>query len=84
MEEYIELTVDRAIIDIPENAVEVTVTAKVYMDGKIEEVSRTYDMKEVREMVRKADEGYIDDDDRFCITEKGLAWLEEQEALKNN
>ena len=59
-------------------------TAKVYMDGEIKEVSRTYDMKEVREMIRKADEGYIDDDDRFVITEKGLAWLEEQEALKNN
>lgn len=40
-------------------------------------------MKEIQEAVRKADEGYIDEDDVFTITEKGrdyASWLEEREA----
>lgn len=78
--EYINLTEHRAMIYLPENTVEVTVAEKVYADGKLQEVSQTYDMQEIREMFRKADDGYIDDDDRFVITDKGLAWLEEQRS----
>ena len=34
-------------------------------------------LSDIREAFRKADDGYIDDDDRYMITEKGLKWLEE-------
>ena len=78
-QEYIELQEHRAMIYLPEKAVEIIVNAKVYIDGKIQKVSLTYDMEQIREMFRKADEGYIDDDDTFVITDKGLAWLEGQE-----
>ena len=33
-------------------------------------------------MFRKADEGYIDDDDTFVITDKGRAFLEELESRR--
>ncbi len=81
--EYIELQEHRAMIHLPENAVEVTMEAKVFENGELQTVSKTYNMSQIREMFRKADDGYIDDDDRFTITEKGLEWLEEQERLKN-
>ena len=77
--EYIELAEHRAVMCLPENAVEVTMTAKVYTDGDLQTVSMTYDMAQIREMFRKADEGYIDEGDKFYITEKGLACLEEME-----
>lgn len=77
--EYIELKEHRAVLYLPENAVEVTMTAKVYVDGGLQTVSMTYDIAQIREMFRRADDGYIDDDDRFTITEKGLAYLEEME-----
>ena len=80
----IDLYVHRAIIELPENTVALTIAAKVYMDGEIKEVLKDYSISEIREMFRKADDGYIDENDRFMITEKGLAWLEEQERLKNN
>lgn len=81
--EGIELTNERAILDIPENCVELTLVCKVYLDGKLQSVQRTLVMKEIQEAVRKADEGYIDEDDRFYLTEKGedrLNWIDEQEA----
>lgn len=73
----IELQCNRAMIEIPENAVEIEMICKVYEEGGIIETKRTLDMSDIREACRKADEGYIDDDDRFEITDKGRAWLEE-------
>ena len=73
----IELTEHRAIMYLPENSVEVTVTAKVFENGELQMVSKTYGMQEIREMFRKADDGYIDEDDTFVLTEKGKAWFEE-------
>lgn len=79
----IAITSARAMIEVPENCVEMTLTCKVYLDGKLQEVQRTLTMKEIQEAVRKADEGYIDEDDVFTLTEKGMDyanWLEEREA----
>ena len=81
-QKYIELQEHRAMIYLPEKAVEIIVNAKVYIDGKIQKVSLTYDMEQIREMFRKADEGYIDDDDRFVLTDKGRALLEEMEIKR--
>lgn len=72
----IELQSHRAMIEIPENALEIEMICKVYEDGGIIEAKRTLDMSDIREACRKADEGYIDDDDRFRLTDKGSAWLE--------
>ena len=75
--EEIELVSHRAMLEMPNNAVEAKMLIKVFQDGELIEVSKTLDMDEIREAFRKADDGYVDDDDRFVITEKGMAWLEE-------
>ena len=80
MESYIDLRMHRAIIDLPENSIEIVVKAKIYDGGEIKEVSSVYDLASIREMFRKADDGYIDDDDVFTITDKGRKYLEELES----
>ena len=81
---FVTLQEHRAMIYLPENSVEVTVTAKVFENGELQTVSMTYGMSQVREMFEKADRGYIDDDDRFVITDKGMEWLEELERERND
>ena len=83
-QEYIELTNHRAMIEIPENAVEVRMIVKVYVDGEIETVSSTLNQEMIREAFRKADDGYIDEDDRFVLTKNGLRYLEELERERNS
>ena len=73
----VELIQHRAIVEMPENAVEITIDAKVYHDGELISVKRKMDMSEIREAFQKADDGYIDDDDRFVLTEKGKAFFDE-------
>ena len=83
-QEYIELTNHRAMIEIPENSVEVKMNIKVYVDGEIKTVSATLDQEMIREVFRKADDGYVDENDRFMITEQGLKYMEELERERNN
>lgn len=75
--EEIELMNHRAIIEIPENSVKLKLVIDVYDDddGEIKTVSAEYGLSQIREMFRKADNGYIDDDDKFYITEKGREYL---------
>lgn len=75
--ETIELQNHRAMIELPENTVSLTLTAKVYYEGELVTVGKDYSISEIREMFRKADDGYIDDDDRFVLTDRGKAFLEE-------
>lgn len=76
----VELLQARAIIWIPENAVEGDMIFKIYHNGQIREVRRTMDMKEIREAIRKG-EDYIDDDDIFVLTEKGKDALLTEESM---
>lgn len=71
----IELREHRAMVYLPENAVDINILATVYEDGNIHEVSRRMGMEEIRDAFRKADDGYIDDDDTFIITDKGIDFL---------
>ena len=82
--EMVELMNHRAMVELPENAVEITVNAKVYHDGRLISVGKTMDMEEIRTAFRKADDGYIDDEDTFVITEKGKAWLDEQQKQRES
>ena len=81
-EKYVELPEHRAMVMLPENAVQIQIIAKVFEDGDIQNVSMTYDLSDIREMFRKADEGYIDENDRFVLTDKGRAYLEELERSR--
>lgn len=77
--EEVLLDVHRAMIELPEEACEVEMNVKVFHDGRMITVRRTIMFGEIREAFRKADDGYIDEDDRFVITEKGRRMLEEME-----
>lgn len=79
-EKFVELQEHRAMVHLPENAVEVTIQAKVFHNDGILSVKKEMKMEDIREAFRKADDGYIDDDDMFVITEKGREFL----AEKNN
>lgn len=81
--ETVELDEHRAMIYLPENAVEIEVKAKVYHEGEIIDASKKMTLEDIREAFRKADDGYIDDDDVFYITDKGKALLEEYKNSSN-
>lgn len=83
----VELNNQYAIVEIPENCVELTLQCTVYLDGKLQTVMRTMSMKEIKEAFGEyqvAEEcGYIPPDAKFVLTEKGkdLAnWLDEEDA----
>ena len=79
-ESTVELTEHRAMICLPEDSVEVEINAKVFHEGKLISVTKKMTMSDLREAFRKADDGYIDDDDRFVLTEKGKAFFDELEG----
>lgn len=81
--ETVELDEHRAMIYLPENAVEVKVEAKVYHEGGLIDASKKMTLEDIREAFRKADDGYIDDDDEFYLTDKGRALLEEYKNSPN-
>ena len=76
-QEMIELMNHRAMIELPENSVEVEIKCRVFHEGELLNVSRKMTMEELRTAFRKADDGYIDEDDSFVLTDKGLAYLDE-------
>ena len=79
----VELTNHRAMIELPEDAVEVELNIKVFHEGELIIVTTTLSMSDIRTAFKKADDGYIDEDDRFVLTERGKAWLEEYESGEN-
>ena len=81
-EETIELQEHRAMINLPENTVDLIVIAKVYHDGELVQVRKQYGISDIRAMFQKADDGYVDENDQFVLTEAGLAFLEEEEAKR--
>lgn len=76
MKNEVELKEHRAMICLPESAVEATMIVKVFHNGKLIEVKRVLGISDLRLAFQKADEGYIDDEDRFELTDKGREWLE--------
>ena len=83
----VELTNEYAIVEIPENCIELTLECKVYLDGKLQTVMRTMDMNAIREAFGEyeaAEEcGYIPPNAIFTLTEKGKDisnWLDEEDA----
>lgn len=72
----IELQTHRAMVELPENAVEVELTVTVYSEGELLDVRQVLSLADIREAFRKADEGYFDEDDTFVLTDKGRAFLD--------
>lgn len=69
----------RAMVYLPENCVEAEIRCKVFQDGELLNVSKKMTMSDLRNAFQKADDGYIDDDDVFTLTDKGREYLEKLE-----
>ena len=80
----IEIAQDRAMLYIPHNALEGKLEFKIYLDDKIQTVYTILDQDELREAVRKADEGYIDEEDCFVLTDKGRKYLNKHSEFYPN
>lgn len=78
--DFVKLVEHHAVIDLPENAVSITVNIDVYQDGEIETVSKAYDINDIRVMFNKADVGYFADDDMWVLTEKGRKTMEQSDV----
>ncbi len=75
-ENMVELNEKYIVISVPQNAVEVEITARVYSDGKIMDVSKKMDLDELREAFKDAEENYLDPNATFELTDKGIEYLE--------
>ena len=75
--EEIEIKEHRAMVYLPENSIAVRIIATIYEDDEVHDVQKDMNLEDLRDAFRKADDGYIDDDDRFVLTEEGVAYLEE-------
>lgn len=79
--EIVELDNQWAIVEIPANCVELTLQCKVFLDGKIQTVMRTMDLKDIREAFdeyKAAEEcGYSPPNAIFTLTEEGKKYAEE-------
>ena len=76
-EEIVELEDEFIVLAIPKDTVEVTISAKVYHDGELQEVHRTMPPHEVREAFKEAETGYIPSDAVFSLTPLGEKYAEE-------
>ena len=56
-----------AVIFIPENAVELTIEAKVYEDGEIQTRRICLGMGDVRDVIQEAETCYFPDDVQFVL-----------------
>ena len=79
--EIVELDNRWAIVEIPENCVELALQCKVFLDGKLQTVMRTMDMKAIREAFDEYEAaeafGYIPPNAVFTLTEEGKRYAEE-------
>ena len=78
--DQIELSEARAMVYIPENAIEIEINATIYEDGKLVKVGKTMGLKEIQKAFKDAEDNYSEDSDEFVITEKGKEYLN---SLKN-
>jgi hypothetical protein len=76
-EEVVELSEARAIIYLPENTVEANLSLKVYINGDIVEVHKTLGISDLRRAFEDAEDNYIEDNDKFALTEEGMKYAEE-------
>lgn len=83
----IELPNGYAMIELPLHSVEATITAKVWMNGEVQEVQRTMNMEEIQAAFKESECVYIPPDAVFQLAETGKKYFEdhraEMEALWN-
>ena len=63
----INLDQEFIVLAIPDDTVEVDITAKIYINHELHEVTTHMDFPEVRAAIREAQQGYIPSDALFCL-----------------
>lgn len=74
--EEISLNLKRAMLEIPENAIDAVFTFKIYISGEIKEVKTTMNMSEIRAAIEDAKVNYFAPDDIFVLTEEGKRYAD--------
>ena len=74
--EMIALEESYALFCIPTDTIELTLTAKIMRNGKVQKAERNLSIQDVRLAIREA-EDYIPPDAVFAITEEGKRFLED-------
>ena len=74
-EDGIMLDDDFIVLRIPKNTVELRMLLQVYVDHTLIPVTKDMDMFEIREAFKKAEDGYIDEDDEFVLSDEAKAYL---------
>ena len=85
--EEITLESQYAVVQFPINAVEVTISAKVYMNGEIRTVEQVLSMQDVKAAVQEAEDNYIPPDAVFTLTPEGERYFQtliEEDACGRN
>ena len=82
--EEITLESEYAVVPFPVNAVEVTISAKVYLNGEIHTVEQVMSMQDVRAAVQEAEDNYIPPDAVFTLTPEGERYYHEHLEGKYN
>ena len=74
---YVELTEKPIVLWMPEDAVEISIEAKVWMGDEIKKCQKKLNFAELRDAFKDAEENYIDPDATFVLTDKGREFVEE-------
>lgn len=75
---YVEVKENRAMVYLPEDAVEVSINAVLYKDGELLKVQKVLNNNDIHKAFDDADRNYIEDTDMFITTEIGREWLEQR------
>lgn len=67
----VELDQEFIVLAIPDDTVELTITAKIYIDHELHEVESHMDFSDVRAAIREAQDGYIPADALFSLAPVG-------------
>ena len=61
---------------LPEDAIKIVITATVYDGEYTQKASKILNNREIQKAFNDAERNYIEDDDKFCLTDKGRKYLE--------
>ena len=76
MDKEVSIPIAWAVMKVPSQAVEIKLTAKVFLVGEIKTVETTLDFDDVRQAISEA-EDYFGPDEMFELTEKGKQYAKE-------
>lgn len=65
------------VVSLPERALEVTISCKMILSGKLITVDRVFGAGDLRVAFKLAERGYIPPDALFSITDEGRRYLDE-------